>query len=139
LLGRISYLVGYHNDWGDPANYRLDRISNIKILGMPIQLRTNFNLENYAAQSFGVFQQGVYDIKLRFSKAVAFDVENYHFHPSQEIRLQQNGDIIITLKTGGLRELAWHLFTWGADVKIIAPKELRTEMKERLRLAKKSV
>lgn len=139
MLGRISYLVGYHNDWGDPTNYRLDRISNIIVLNEPRQKRDAFDLQGYAAQSFGVFQQNIFDIELRFSKAVAFDVKNYTFHPSQELIPQKNGDIIVTMKTGGLRELAWHLFTWGQDIKILAPEELKVEMQERIALALKSI
>ena len=37
--------------------------------------------------------------------------------------------------TGGLRELAEHLFTWSGEVAIIAPDDLRQVMQERLEAA----
>jgi predicted DNA-binding transcriptional regulator YafY len=37
-----------------------------------------------------------------------------------------------------MRELAWHLFTWGADVRIEGPARLREAMSEALAAAAKA-
>ena len=34
-----------------------------------------------------------------------------------------------------MRELAWHLFTWGDKVRILAPDRLRAQMAEELAAA----
>ena len=36
--------------------------------------------------------------------------------------------------SGGLREIAEHLFTWGGEVRIEGPEELRKVMRDRLAL-----
>ena len=34
-----------------------------------------------------------------------------------------------------MRELAWHLFTWGDSIRILAPERLRAQMAEELSAA----
>lgn len=43
--------------------------------------------------------------------------------------------VAVRSSAGGLRELAEHLFTWGADIRIEGPEELSAVMRERLELA----
>ncbi|NYI23146.1 putative DNA-binding transcriptional regulator YafY [Sphingobium francense] len=43
--------------------------------------------------------------------------------------------LVVSFRSGGLRELADHLFTWGGSVVIDGPQELRDMMHERLMLA----
>ena len=38
-----------------------------------------------------------------------------------------------------MRELAWHLFTWGHQVRIIAPDRLKTAMAEALQAAQQAL
>jgi len=47
--------------------------------------------------------------------------------------IEEDGDdLVVRFCSGGLREIAEHLFTWGGTVRIEAPDELRTVMRERL-------
>ena len=49
--------------------------------------------------------------------------------------IEQDGEeLVVWFFSGGLREIAEHLFTWGGAVMIEAPKELREMMQERLEL-----
>ena len=43
--------------------------------------------------------------------------------------------MVVRFTAGGMLELARHLFTWGAEVTILGPPELRTLMQEELRAA----
>ena len=43
--------------------------------------------------------------------------------------------MIARFSAGGMRELAWHLFTWGDKVEILAPERLKTMMREELAVA----
>jgi len=48
-------------------------------------------------------------------------------------------ELVVRFRSGGLREIAEHLFTWGGEVRIEGPEELRVVMRERLALAARSV
>lgn len=54
--------------------------------------------------------------------------------------IEQDGEeLVVRFNSGGLREIAEHLFTWGGDVRIEGPEELRAMMRERLSAAGRTV
>ncbi len=57
LLGHRSYLVARQPARGeDMLNFRMDRILSAQTLDESFSLMPGFSLEDYAAQSFGVYQ-----------------------------------------------------------------------------------
>lgn len=128
LYGHRVYLVAAF-PWTDkPVNYRLDRMSDVRLSETTSTRPRDFNLDAYAASSFGVFQEEPHDIVLRFIPQVADEVAAFHFHPTQTLTHEPDGSITVRFRAGGLRELAWHLFTWGDAVKSVSPQDLRTTM-----------
>jgi predicted DNA-binding transcriptional regulator YafY len=75
-----------------------------------------------------VFQEEPQDIVWKFSPAVAEAVAEYEFHPRQSLEKQQDGSTIVRFRAGGLMEMCWHLYTWGADVEVLEPAKLRALM-----------
>ncbi|WP_395708167.1 WYL domain-containing protein [Reyranella sp.] len=41
--------------------------------------------------------------------------------------------MIVRFRAGGLMEMCWHLYTWGADVEVLEPAELKQLMGRALR------
>ena len=109
-------------------NYRLDRMSEVRVTEATGTRPAAFNLDAYAARSFGVFQEEPHDVVLRFIPEVADEVAAFQFHPTQKITREPDGSTIVRFRAGGLREMAWHLFTWGDAVSIMAPEELKKLM-----------
>jgi predicted DNA-binding transcriptional regulator YafY len=95
--------------------WRIDRISKITVLEDNFTAQ-EFNLADYVAQSFGVFQESAQDVVLRFSSAAAEDAADWVFHPSQTIEPQADGTFVVRFRCGGMRELDWHLYAWGDGV-----------------------
>jgi predicted DNA-binding transcriptional regulator YafY len=56
----------------------------------------------------------------------------WRFHTAQEVEELPDGSLRIRFSSGGMRELAEHLFTWGGDLVIGAPDLLIATMRERL-------
>ena len=50
------------------------------------------------------------------------------FHPTQRLEPGRDGSIVVRFRAGGLREMAWHLFTWGPSVEVLEPPALRREL-----------
>jgi predicted DNA-binding transcriptional regulator YafY len=92
----------------------------------------DFNLQTYADSSFGIFQGDVEDVVLRVLRGAADDAVGWRFHPTQTVEPQPDGSVIVKFRASGMRELAWHLFTWGDNVEIVAPAVLRETMIEEL-------
>ena len=137
LYGIRHYLVGWSKK---DKEFRYFTLSNIKKVS--VSKRTfkpqQFSLEDFASRSFGVFQEKkVYEVIWEFSKKVSKDVLEYQFHPTQEVIPQKNGCVLVKFTACGLLEMVWHLFQWGDNVKIIAPKELKNLYKEKVNELKK--
>lgn len=139
LYGHRVYLVASFPWTEEPVNYRLDRMSDVRVGEATGTRPRGFRLDAYAARSFGVFQEEPHDVVLRFAPEVADEVATFQFHPTQTLTHEPDGSTIVRFRAGGLREMAWHLFTWGEAVRIVAPKGLRTTMLEFLRKTRLSL
>jgi predicted DNA-binding transcriptional regulator YafY len=66
LYGGRGWLVAHVEGLPEMRLWRLDRIVSVDLLDRGFQRREDFNLSEYAAQSFGVFQEEPFDVVLRF-------------------------------------------------------------------------
>ena len=135
MFSRTNYLVAAERDAGDPRNWRLDRIVDIEVLEEAGAAPEDFNLQDYAARSFGVYQDEIQNVVLRISPDGAADALSWRFHPSQVVTRQADGAVVVRFSVSGMLELAWHLFSWGDKVEVIQPPLLRNLLIEQLELA----
>lgn len=133
LIGARSYLIAATNESKDPVLFRLDRMTNVEVLDSVAWLDPDFDLDSFRARSFGVFQEQQFRIRLLFDADATEDARAFRFHPGQEISLLDDGGLVVEFSSGGLRELAWHLMTWGPKVTIESPPKLKSEMVDLLK------
>ncbi|HEX2889583.1 WYL domain-containing protein, partial [Vineibacter terrae] len=131
LLGNRHYLVGMAPDRhpGDARLFALSNIGKVKVLDRPFQRDPAFSLEQFARRAFGVFQEEPRDIAWRFTPDAAAAAREYLFHPSQVVEPQPDGSLVVRFRAGGLLEMCWHLYSWGASVEVLTPPELKQLMK----------
>ena len=128
LLGTRHYLIAR-----DPTNgpgfrrFRLDRIIDARITGQAFVREKDFDLDAYAAQSFGSYHSDAEfgQVVWRFSPAAAATAREFLFHPGQVMTDQADGGLLVTFRASGWVEMAWHLYQWGDMVAVIEPNELR--------------
>jgi predicted DNA-binding transcriptional regulator YafY len=126
LHGHRHYLVGHQSD---PAKdgirlFSLPRITAIEPLKEPAQRPPGFDLDAFARQAFGVFQEDPVDVAWRFSPEAADEARAFTFHPDQTMEDQPDGSLIVRFSAGGVLEMAWHLYTWGDRVEVLSPPQL---------------
>ena len=139
IHGPATYLIGKipGRDF-EPAPYRLDRITSARVSNQPGAAGEDWDLDQWMSASFGIWREEGYEIVLRVARESAERARKWRFHPRQMI--EQNGEeLIVRFYSGGLREIAEHLFTWGGEVRIEGPDELREMMRERLSAAGRAV
>ena len=139
LYGGRGWLVAHVDGLPEMRLWRLDRIVSIDLLDRGFKRREDFDLMAYAAQSFGVFQEDPIDVVLRFTTEAAEDASGWLFHPSQSIEHEKDGALTVRFRAGGLREMAWHLFTWGDAVTIVAPEDLKAMMLDCLEASRRAL
>ena len=130
LYGGRGWLVAHVEGLPELRLWRLDRIVSVDLLDRGFSRREDFSLADYAARSFGVFQEAPVDVVLRFAPEAAEDAAGWVFHLSQTMERDGDGGLVVRFRAGGMREMCWHLFTWAGAVTIVEPNGLRTRMAE---------
>jgi len=135
MFGRANYLVAAELGLSEPRNWRLDRIKDVEVLETPAAAPEGFSLGDYAGRSFGIYQGETEEIVLRILPHGAEDALGWRFHPTQTAEVQPDGSVLVRFQASGMKELAWHLFTWGDKVQILGPASLQEAMLGELKLA----
>lgn len=134
---RTQYLLARHRDgyFGDEIHQFL--LSNIKSVALTNQSfdSAGFNIREYVKDSFGIYREKPYTVEWRFSARAADEADKYIFHPNQKKQHNPDGTLTVTFKAGGTLEMAWHLYTWGKEVKVVKPRNFwkRVELAEQNR------
>lgn len=143
IHGPTTYLVGKMplregRPEQEPVFFRLDRMAQVRPSNQLGCAPDDWDLDSWLAGSFGIWREDGQEIVLRVGASAVARARHWRFHPGQV--LEEDGDeLIVRFTSGGLREIAEHLFIWGGDIRIEAPEALRTVMKERVLLALGSV
>ena len=132
IISDKYYLVGFNEYVSDLRLYKVDKIEQLEILEEYFDKDEKFSLAEYCKNSFSIYQEEPIDITLEFDKAVADDVLNYHFHPTQKMKQLDNGNIQVKFKSGGTYAICQELFKWGTNVKIKRPSNFKAYYKKYL-------
>ena len=139
IHGPITYLIGkMPRSDKEPVFFRLDRMSNPKVSNEPHEVPEDWDVDAWLAQSFGIWREDDHDIVLRVLPSAVPKARAWRFHPAQVLE-EDGSDLVVRFRSGGLREIAEHVFTWNGDVRIEAPEQLRRIMREKLVLGLASV
>ena len=133
IYGEKTYLIACEKAKGnDIYTYTLHKFKNLKMIEAKFK-KHNFNLQEFANRSFGVYQGEILDVELEFDKELAVEAMDYNFHPTQKIKKQKDGSLLVNFKACGEREIIWHIFKWGKGCKINKPESLKETYKNYLK------
>ena len=126
LYGHRHYLVAYNLRRGEEGfrMFSLPNIHKVELTDDYFERDQNFDLSQFARASFGVFHDEPVDVVWKFSARATPDAKDFIFHPDQKLEPQSDGSLIVRFRTGGQLEMCWHLYSWGEDVEVLAPKSL---------------
>jgi predicted DNA-binding transcriptional regulator YafY len=139
MFGRANYLVAADRDSGRVQTFRLDRMSAVETQPGMAPPPPDFDLAVFASQSFGIYQDEIEDVVLQVSPSGAAEARGWRWHPTQTLEDLADGSVIVRFRASGMRELAWHLFTWGEQVTIVAPQRLKAVMAGELAAARRAL
>jgi predicted DNA-binding transcriptional regulator YafY len=133
IFARVNYLVGADLGSAEPKTRRLDRIDRLEVLeAVAASAPPEFDLRAFADRSFGIYQDAVEDVVLRVRPHGAEDALGWRFHSSQTVEPQPDGSVLVRFRASGMLELAWHLFSWGDKLEVLAPDSLRARLVQEL-------
>ena len=139
MFGRANYLVAADRETGRVQTFRLDRMSHVAPQEGVAPPPADFDLAAFATQSFGIYQDQIEDVAIRIAPEGAAEARGWRWHPTQTLEDQPDGSLVVRFRASGMRELAWHLFTWGDQATILAPERLKQTMATELDAARRAL
>jgi predicted DNA-binding transcriptional regulator YafY len=114
--------------------FKIERISEAELLDETYELPEDFDPYAYLAPAWGIMpEETEVDVVLRFSPVVTGRVKESVWHRSQQLRDLEGGGCEVRLRVGGTREIRQWILSWGGDVEVLAPEELRADLAEHAR------
>lgn len=131
-VGYSTYVIGHATREGKEGiiTFKLDRISDVEILGGSFEIPPEFDVFKLLSGSWGVIWGQEAVVRLKFSASVTRRVKESVWHPSQTIKDLPDGGCLLTVEAGSMLEMTPWIRSWGPDVEVLEPVELREQFKE---------
>lgn len=132
IHGPITYVLGKRPDRDDlPFLFRLDRMEEVRQSDVLGCAPDGWDLDAWLAHSFGIWREDGHDIVLRVMASAVERARFWRFHPHQQF-VDDGEELLVRFYSGGLLEIANHLFSWAGDLVIEGPDALKKIMARRL-------
>ena len=118
------YLSGYSHRSKSLRMFAVERIHKVTLTDDRFAIQAGFSTEAIGQRSFGVIDEAPQEVRIRFSKDVAYLLKERQWHPTQTISELKNGDVILTMQAGGLDEMSTWVLGWGPQAKVLSPPAL---------------
>ena len=131
-VGYSSYVIGHavRTDKDGIFTFKLERIKKTKLTTENFKIPDGINIEKLLSTSWGVIWGNDIEVILKFSPDVTRRVKESIWHPSQVISNLEDGGCQLKLKVGSIMEITPWIRSWGPDVEVISPPELRKQFKK---------
>jgi len=114
-----QYLLAWSEYQDDLRLFALAGFERIDLEDEVFERPEDFDLQDWLAESFGIWREEPQDVEWRFLPEVADEAASYVFHPRQTTERLADGSLIVRFRAGGRQEIAWYLARWGDTVEVI--------------------
>lgn len=113
-----QYLLAWSEYQDDLRLYALAGFERIALEDAIYERPKGFDLQEWLAESFGIWREDPFDVEWRFLPDVADEAAGYVFHPKQQMERLADGSLIVRFRAGGRQEMEWYLARWGDRVEV---------------------
>jgi proteasome accessory factor B len=131
------YLVGYSHQAKDIRTFAVERIKGIEVTENMFEIPGSFSLADRFEHGFGLIDDSLQEVKIWISSDWAHFVKERSWHPTQSLRPQKDGSVILTMRCGGLDELTSWVLSFGPGARVLGPQALIDNVSSQLTLAAK--
>jgi len=129
------YLDGWCHMSEGLRTFSLDRMHIVYVGDKAVNIDER-QLDEHFSDAYGIFAgKARHQAVIRFSKKAARWVADEHWHSRQVSNVLPSGVLELTVPYSDPRELVMDILKYGPDAEVLAPAELRNEVKARLRQA----
>lgn len=127
------YLFAYDRDDARVKTFAVERIKDVRRNRRRTFSRPkDWDPNRYLQNAFGIISGKPHRVLLRFAPHVALYVRERHWHPTQQIREEIGGGLVLEMDVAVTAELRNWVLGFGAGVEVIAPTALRNEVRDEM-------
>jgi predicted DNA-binding transcriptional regulator YafY len=116
-----QYLLAWSEYMDDLRLFALAGFERISLEKDVYERPVDFDLQDWLAESFGIWREEPQDVEWRFLPEVADEAAGYVFHPRQTTERLEDGSLIVRFRAGGRQEMQWYLARWEGKVEVRSP------------------
>jgi len=129
LLNHDWYLIGFDHRRKRILLFKVARVRSARATGKTFAAPADFDINDYMGDSFRAMRGAEHhQVELRFSAGVAGRVAEKIWHRSQQTESLPGGELILRFQLSDLREVKGWILSWGAEVVVLEPEELRRQV-----------
>jgi proteasome accessory factor B len=125
------YVVGFAPRRESLRHWKVNRILDAEATDVIFQRPADFDL----AEHLKDHGEGQVEVRVRFAATVARYVQESQWHSSQQLHVQPDRSVLATFRLSGTQEIKSWLLSFGPQAEVLAPAELREEVKKDLEAA----
>ena len=129
------YLIGNRNVYPDASNFRIDRISAIRLLDEPakpmkqvVGLEKGLNLPKHMAEGIYMFTGKSVQVKFRTKQSLISDILDWFGHDVR-LRKEEDDNVIATVTVNEQAMFYWSM-QYGEHIEVLSPESLREKLGE---------
>lgn len=126
------YLFVRTTDYGDIRTLAVERILGVKDTGGIFTYPEDFDPHTLLASAFNLTYDDPVNVKIRFSSGQAKYIKERQWARGQTITKQPDGSIILEMDTSGRWEVKRWVLSFGAEVELLEPEDLRAEIADEI-------
>lgn len=130
---QVWYLDAWCHLRQDLRKFALDGIRKVKRLETPAREMPQAQLQEFLAAGYGIFTgRHMQWATLRFTPSAARWVATERWHTRQKQRWEADGSYLLEVPYAQSQELVMDILRYGADVEVLAPADLREQVRKAL-------
>ncbi|MGH7776227.1 MAG: helix-turn-helix transcriptional regulator [Candidatus Dormibacterales bacterium] len=132
--GHGCYLIAWDETRGATRNFKLERISDARLLETAFSPPAGFSVARHLAGAWGVWSsEDPVEVVLLFDRSVAARVRETVWHPSQVLEQEADGRLRLRLRVASAVEIRHWVLGWGGACEVVSPRSLRQEVASQAR------
>lgn len=134
-VGQTTHVTGVHGSQKQRITFKLERIERIEALRETYTLPADFVPQEQLKDAWGIWYTDSEPVlvQLKFHPRVARRVRETRWHRSENVVEQADGSLLWEAMIAEPQEMLPWIRGWGADVEVIGPEGLRTELLREIR------
>jgi predicted DNA-binding transcriptional regulator YafY len=129
----VRYLIGYCHNRHEVLMFALDRMERLEITERRFAPAPDFSIERYLGDSLSIERGSApVEVKILFDRHQARWICERRWHASQQLEKQPDGSVLLSITVSGLGEVKRWVLSFGGHAEVLAPVELREEVKREI-------